>query len=113
MSEKDNILYLCVCMALSDHKLDNDETAEIIKISKKLDTEFHVQDAAVHINKKFKDDLDMAQDFYSGNINEIENKKKAKEFCKEVATSNGELKDKEIRFMVRLKKTWGRHIFDS
>ena len=39
MSEKDNILYLCVCMALSDHKLDNDETAEIIKISKKLDTE--------------------------------------------------------------------------
>ena len=28
MSEKDNILYLCVCMALSDHKLDNDETAE-------------------------------------------------------------------------------------
>ena len=65
------------------------------------------------INKKFKDDLDMAQDFYSGNINEIENKKKAKEFCKEVASSNGELKDKEIRFMVRLKKTWGRHIFDS
>ena len=42
-----------------------------------------------------------------------EGQKKAKEFCKEVASSNGELKDKEIRFMVRLKKTWGRHIFDS
>mgnify|MGYP000038203336 CR=1 FL=1 len=54
MSEKNNILYLCVCMALSDHKLDNYETAEIIKISKKLRVKFHVQDAAVKINKKFK-----------------------------------------------------------
>ena len=24
-----------------------------------------------------------------------------------------ELKDKEIRFMVRLKQAWGRHVFDS
>ena len=71
MSEKNNILYLCVCMALSDHKLDNYETAEIIKISKKLKVKFHVQDAAVKINKKFKDDLDMAQDFYSGNIEKM------------------------------------------
>ena len=113
MSEKDNILYLCVCMALSDHKLDNDETAEIIKISKKLNTIFHVQDAAVEINRKFKDDLDMAQDFYIGNIDEISNRKDAKEFVKQVAICNGDLKDKEIRFMVRLKKAWGRHLFDS
>ena len=84
MSEKDNILYLCVCMALSDHKLDNDETAEIIKISKKLNTKFHVQDAAVEINKKFKDDLDMAQDFYIGNIDEISNRKDAKEFVAKI-----------------------------
>ena len=54
----------------------------------------------------------MARDFYSGNINEIENKKKAKEFCKEVASSNGELKDKEIRFMVRMKHAWGYKYFD-
>ena len=113
MSEKDNILYLCVCMALSDHKLDNSETAEIIKISKKLNIKFHVQDAAVEINKKFKDDLDMAQDFYSGNIEKMRNRKIAKEFVKDVAISNGELKDKEIRFMVRLKHAWGRHVFDS
>ena len=113
MSEKNNILYLCVCMALSDHKLDNSETAEIIKISKKLNIKFHVQDAAVEINNKFKDDLDTAQDFYSGNIQEIENRKIAKEFVKDVAMSNGDLKDKEVRFMVRLKHAWGRHIFDS
>tara|TARA_B100001079_G_scaffold254710_1_gene249707 strand:- start:5 stop:346 length:342 start_codon:yes stop_codon:yes gene_type:complete len=113
MSEKNNILYLCVCMALSDHKLDNSETAEIIKISKKLNIKFHVQDAAVEINNKFKDDLDTAQDFYSGNIQEIENRKIAKEFVKDVAISNGDLKDKEVRFMVRLKHAWGRHIFDS
>jgi hypothetical protein len=100
-------------MALSDHKLDNSETAEIIKISKKLNIKFHVQDAAVEINNKFKDDLDTAQDFYSGNIQEIENRKIAKEFVKDVAISNGDLKDKEVRFMVRLKHAWGRHIFDS
>jgi len=113
MSDKDNILFLCVCMALSDHKLDNNETAEIIKISKKLNIKFHVHDAAEEINNKFKDDLDTAQDFYSRNIEEIENKKIAKELVKEVAICNGDLKDKEIRFMVRLKKTWGRHVFDS
>ena len=113
MAEKNNILYLCVCMALSDHKLDNHEIAEIVKISKKLKVKFHVQDAAEKINKKFKDDLDMAQDFYSGNIEKMRNRKIAKEFVKDVAISNGELQDKEIRFMVRLKHAWGRHVFDS
>ena len=112
MSEKINILYLCVCMALSDHKLDKTETAKIIEISKRLKVEFNVHEATEEINKKFRDDLDMAQDFYSGNIQEINNRKIAKEFAKDVAISNGELKDKEIRFMVRLKHAWGREIFD-
>ena len=44
---------------------------------------------------------------------EISNRKDAKEFVKQVAICNGDLKDKEIRFMVRLKKAWGRHLFDS
>ena len=43
----------------------------------------------------------------------MRNRKIAKEFVKDVAISNGELKDKEIRFMVRLKHAWGRHVFDS
>ena len=32
----------------------------------------------MEINKKFRDDLDMAQDFYTGNIQEINNRKIAK-----------------------------------
>ena len=55
MSEKTNILYLCVCMALSDHKLDKTETAKIIEISKRLKVEFNVHEAAEEISKKSKE----------------------------------------------------------
>ena len=112
MLEKDSILNLCVLIALSDFELSKTETAKIIQLSKKLSIQFNVHNAVEEINKKFRDDLDMAQDFYSGNIQEINNRKIAKEFAKDVAISNGELKDKEIRFMVRLKHAWGREIFD-
>ena len=36
MSEKTNILYLCVLIAISDYELQNEETHKIIKISKEL-----------------------------------------------------------------------------
>ena len=101
---------------LLDDASINNGTAIQVRVPRGSDQEFiaqfHVQDAAVEINKKFRDDLDMAQDFYSGNIQEINNRKIEKEFAKDVAISNGELKDKEIRFMVRLKHAWGREIFD-
>ena len=32
MSDKTNILYLCVCMGLCDHALDKEETSEILNI---------------------------------------------------------------------------------
>ena len=40
------------------------------------------------------------------------NKKLAKEFVKRVAIANGELKDKEVRFLVRMKHAWGYEHFD-
>ena len=39
MSEKTNILYLCVLIAISDYELQNEETHKIIKISKELKSE--------------------------------------------------------------------------
>ena len=112
MSEENNILYLCVCMALSDHKLDKNETTKIIEISKRLNIEFNVHDATDTISKKFRDDLDSAQDYYLGNIKEDKNRRIGKELIKEVAISNGELKDKEVRFLVRTKHAWGYEVFD-
>ena len=90
MSEKTNILYLCVCMALSDHKLDKTETAKIIEISKRLKVEFNVHEAAEEISKKFRDDLDAAREFYCGNIQDDQNRRLGKELFKEVAICNGE-----------------------
>ena len=46
MSEKNNILSLCVCMALCDHKLNKKETAEILKIAKELKTDFNVHNCS-------------------------------------------------------------------
>ena len=112
MSDKTNLLYLCVCMALSDHKLDKSETAKIIEISERLKIEFNVHRATEDINEKFRDDLDAAQDFYLGNIKEDKNRRLGKELIKEVAISNGELKDKEVRFLVRTKHAWGYEVFD-
>ena len=36
MSDKINSLNLCVCMALADHGLGKDETAEILRIAKEI-----------------------------------------------------------------------------
>ena len=54
----------------------------------------------------------MAQDFYLGNITKDDFKFRAKDFVKRVALSDGELKDKEVRFLVRMKKAWGYQYFD-
>ena len=58
MSEKNNILGLCVCMALCDHKLNKDETAEILKIAKELKTDFNVHNCTDEIEKKFSGNVD-------------------------------------------------------
>ena len=68
MSEKINSLNLCVCMALADHGLGKDETAEILKIAKEIKVDFNVHNATDEINKRFSGDIDLAQDFYLGNI---------------------------------------------
>ena len=51
MSEKINSLNLCVCMALADHGLGKDETAEILKIAKEIKVDFNVHNATDEINK--------------------------------------------------------------
>ena len=53
MSEKINSLNLCVCMALADHGLGKDETAEILKIAKEIKVDFNVHNATDEINKRF------------------------------------------------------------
>ena len=68
MSEKINSLNLCVCMALADHGLGKDETAEILKIAKEIKVDFNVHNATDEIDKKFSGDIDMAQACYLGNI---------------------------------------------
>ena len=112
MSENINSLYLCVCMALADHGLGKDETAEILKIAKEIKIDFNVHNATDEIDKKFSGDIDMAQDFYLGNITKDDFKFRVKDFVKRVALSDGELKDKEVRFLVRMKKAWGYQYFD-
>ena len=49
MSEKINSLNLCVCMALADHGLGKDETAEILKIAKEIKVDFNVHNATDEI----------------------------------------------------------------
>ena len=112
MLEKDSILNLCVLIALSDFELSKTETAKIIQLSKKLSIQFNVHNAVEEINKKFRDDFDTACDFYCGNINDIKNKRIAKEFIKEVAISDKVLKDREVRFLDRCKHVWGIEVFD-
>ena len=111
MSEKNNILGLCVCMALCDHKLNKDETAEILKIAKELKTDFNVHNCADEIEKKFSGNVDLAQDFYLGIIPD-KRKIEAKELTKRVAVADGALEDKETRFLVRMKHAWGYEYFD-
>ena len=96
MSEKINSLNLCVCMALADHGLGKDETAEILKIAKEIKVDFNVHNATDEIDKKFSGDIDMAQDFYLGNITKDDFKFRVKDFVKRVALSDGELKDKDV-----------------
>ena len=112
MSEKINSLNLCVCMALADHGLGKEETTEILKIAKEIKVDFNVHNATDEINKKFSGDVDTAQDFYLGNIIKDDFKLRAKEYVKRVALSDGELKDREVRFLVRMKQAWGYQYFD-
>ena len=111
MSEKNNILSLCVCMAICDHALHKKETAEILKIAKELKTDFNVHNCTDEIEKKFSGNVDLAQDFYLGIIPD-KKKKKAKELVKRVAVVDGQLEDKETRFLVRMKHAWGYEFFD-
>tara|TARA_Y100000590_G_scaffold275849_1_gene309677 strand:- start:72 stop:371 length:300 start_codon:yes stop_codon:yes gene_type:complete len=99
-------------MALADHGLGKDETAEILRIAKEIKVDFNVHNASDAINEKFLGDVDMAQDFYLGNISKDDFKFKAKDFVKRVALSDGNLRDKEVRFLVRMKKAWGYQYFD-
>ena len=75
MSEKNNILSLCVCMAICDHALHKKETAEILKIAKELKTDFNVHNCTDEIEKKFSGNVDLAQDFYLGIIPDKKKKK--------------------------------------
>ena len=52
MSDKINTLNLCVCMALADHGLGKDETAEILRIAKEIKVDFNVHNASDVINEK-------------------------------------------------------------
>ena len=108
----DRIIAVSVCMALADHGLGKDETAEILKIAKEIKVDFNVHNATDEIDKKFSGDIDMAQDFYLGNITKDDFKFRVKDFVKRVALSDGELKDKEVRFLVRMKQAWGYQYFD-
>ena len=83
MSDKINSLNLCVCMALADHGLGKDETAEILRIAKEIKVDFNVHNASDEINKKFSGDIDVAQDFYLGNIQKIIQNFKQKTLLKE------------------------------
>jgi catalase len=112
MSEKTNILYLCVLIALSDFELQKEETHKIIKISKELQIDFNVHDAIEEIQKKFRDDFDSAAEFYLNNIKTENNRHLAKKCLKEVALADNDLKDREVRFLVLCKKAWGREFFD-
>ena len=112
MSEKTNILYLCVLIAISDYELQNEETHKIIKISKELKIDFNVHYAFEEIQNKFREDFDAACNFYLNNITTPEYRQLAKKYLKEVAMVDNNLKDREVRFLVLCKKAWGREAFD-
>ena len=112
MSEKNNILYLCVLMALSDFNLQKEEVHKIIAISKELKINFNVHDAFEKINKQFRDDFDSACNFYLNNIKTEKNRQLAKQYIKEIALVDNDLKDREVRFLVLCKQAWGRSSFD-
>ena len=112
MSEKTNILYLCVLIAISDYELQNEETHKIIKISKELKIDFNVHNAYEEIQNKFREDFDSACNFYLNNITTPKYRELAKKYLKEVALVDNELKDIEVRFLVLCKQAWGREAFD-
>jgi hypothetical protein len=112
MSEKTNILYLCVLIAISDYELQNEETHKIIKIAKELKIDFNVHNAYEEIQNKFREDFDSACNFYLNNITTPKYRELAKNYLKEVALVDNELKDREVRFLVLCKQAWGREAFD-
>jgi hypothetical protein len=112
MSEKNNILYLCVLMALSDFDLQKEEVHKIIKISEELKIDFNVHDAFEEIKSKFRDDFDSACNFYLKGVTTDDNRQLAKKYIKEIALVDNELKDREVRFLVLCKQAWGRSAFD-
>ena len=112
MSEKTNILYLCVLVAISDYKLQNEETHKIIKISKELKIDFNVHNAFEEIQNKFREDFDAACNFYLNNITTPKYRQLAKKYLKDVALVDNHLKDREVRFLVLCKQAWGREAFD-
>ena len=112
MSEKTNILYLCVLVAISDYKLQNEETHKIIKISKELKIDFNVHNAFEEIQNKFREDFDAACNFYLNNITTPKYRQLPKKYLKDVALVDNHLKDREVRFLVLCKKAWGREAFD-
>ena len=112
MSEKTNILYLCVLIAISDYELQNEETHKIIKISKELKIDFNVHNAFEEIQNKFREDFDAACNFYLNNITTPKYRQLAKKYLKHVALVDNDLKDREVRFLVLCKQAWGREAFD-
>ena len=82
MSEKTNILYLCVLIAISDYELQNEETHKIIKISKELKIDFNVHNAFEEIQNKFREDFDAACNFYLNNITTPKYRQLAKNILK-------------------------------
>ena len=112
MSEKTNILYLCVLIAISDYELQNEETHKIIKIAKELKIDFNVHNAYEEIQNKFREDFDSACNFYLNNITTPKYRELAKKYLKEVALVDNELKDREVLFLVLCKQAWGREAFD-
>ena len=112
MLEKNNILYLCVLMAVSDFNLQKEEVHKIIEISKELKIDFNVHDAVEKIGKKFRDDFDSACNFYFFFFISDKNRQLAKQYIKEIALVDNNLKDREVRLLVLCKQAWGRSAFD-
>ena len=112
MSEKNNILYLCVLMALSAFTFQPEAVHNIITISKELKINFNVHDAFEKINKQFRDDFDSACNFYLNTIKTEKNRQLATPSITEIALVDNDLKDREVRFLVLCKQAWGRSSFD-
>ena len=109
MSETNNIVNILILLAVSDHELHEKERDFINDLIVEKGFEANIDDELEKMRNKFRDDFDTSCIYYLNSINNDTLRETVMDLAKRLAAADLIVKDREIKFLELVRKTWEQY----